>query len=195
MTETMTTDTLTLTSKDTKTLERHAVAIDRAKGRHVESILEMGKHLAEAQELLANHHGGTFNAWIEERCGLERRTAYRYIAAFRVFSGCDNLSQLFDASAMYLLAAESTPEEALQDALERAESGERITYSTAKEIVASHKEDTTLEFWDMQDGTLNLRSSIIRLMNRWSPQYRDVFSKQLRMLAEQIDEGTLTVED
>jgi hypothetical protein len=42
-------------------------------------------------------------------------------------------------SALYLLAAPSTPEAARLEALERAEAGEAITHSAARNIVAEHK--------------------------------------------------------
>src|SRR5438270_11169003 len=41
-----------------------------------------------------------------------------------------------DATAAYLLAAPSAPDEARQTAVERAEAGEQITTAVAKEILA-----------------------------------------------------------
>ena len=42
-------------------------------------------------------------------------------------------------SALYMLAAPSTPESARDEVLQRAESGERITFSTAQEVIQEHK--------------------------------------------------------
>jgi hypothetical protein len=47
--------------------------------------------------------------------------------------------QIDSKEALYLLAEPSTPDEARQAAIERAEAGERITHSTAKNIVSEHK--------------------------------------------------------
>jgi predicted transcriptional regulator len=49
-------------------------------------------------------------------------------------------------SALYLLAAPSTPDEAVAEALERAESGEQITHAEAKSIVAAHRP----EVWEIE---------------------------------------------
>ncbi len=42
--------------------------------------------------------------------------------------------------ALYLLAAPSTPEAVRQDAIERAEAGEPISYSTARDMVQDYKQ-------------------------------------------------------
>lgn len=45
-------------------------------------------------------------------------------------------------SALYLLAAPSTPDEAVDEALDRAAQGEKITHHAAQEIVSQHKPST-----------------------------------------------------
>ena len=45
----------------------------------------------------------------------------------------------FAPSALYLLSAPSTPDEARQEAISRPEAGERISYSEAKKIVTAHE--------------------------------------------------------
>jgi hypothetical protein len=48
------------------------------------------------------------------------------------------------ASALYLLAELSTPDEAQEEALELAKQGENITYAKAKDIIKQHKEPAML---------------------------------------------------
>jgi len=67
----------------------------------------------------------------------QRRTAYNYIAVYETFGNCTNFAKL-GPSVLYLLAAPSTPEEARQEALERAGQGEVITYALAKQIRFHH---------------------------------------------------------
>ncbi len=46
----------------------------------------------------------------------------------------------FAPSALYLLAAPSTPKAVRQEAIERAQAGEPITYSTAREMVQEYRQ-------------------------------------------------------
>lgn len=49
----------------------------------------------------------------------------------------------FGASALYLLAAPSTPEPARIEAIERAQAGEAITHKAAQAIVNGYKATST----------------------------------------------------
>lgn len=74
-----------------------------------------------------------FGEYIASKPGLSERTAYRMIDVAKMFANLANIEA--GPSALYLLAAPSTPEEARRDLLTRAEQGEPITYSTAHETV------------------------------------------------------------
>jgi len=55
-----------------------------------------------------------------------------------------NLADLdIQDSALYLLAAPSTPEPARQEALDKAEQGETVTHQQAKELIDAHKQIET----------------------------------------------------
>ncbi len=65
---------------------------------------------------------------------------------FEKFSSCPNFGQLnIAASALYLLAASSIPDEARKEALESAKGGETITYSKAKAIISRYKKSIKRE--------------------------------------------------
>ncbi len=103
-----------------------------------ENIARIGSKLAEVRNRLNN--GGRFDAWLESEFSWSRRTAYNFIAVHEQFGGDANFAQLDIAtSALYLLAAPSTPSTARAEAIERAQAGERITHSAAKEIVQGHQ--------------------------------------------------------
>ena len=135
-------DTVVLTVDDQ--IEQHAEQIDRLKQLTTQAILSIGKNLDAVHQLLAgNGREGKFKPWVEERCGFTYRSAYRYLGAWKTFgSKCDTVSH-FEPRALYLLSRESTPEEAVEQSIELAKGGERITESRAKEIVAEHRDGTS----------------------------------------------------
>jgi len=99
---------------------------------------EIGQKLADVRARLKSRQ---FTSWIQAEFQLSRRTAYNYINVFESFANCANFAQINIAtSALYLLAAPSTPEEAREEALKRANQGESITHAEAK-VIRSHYGD------------------------------------------------------
>lgn len=102
-----------------------------------ENIMQVGEKLLEVQVKLGN---GQFDAWLQAEFDWSRRTAYNFIGVYKQFRGRANFAQMDVAtSALYLLAAPSTPDSAVDEVLSRAEAGERISHTEAKAIVAEHK--------------------------------------------------------
>lgn len=119
-----------------QTLVALAGQIKRGKADYVGSVLKIGAALHEAHELLAGDgRDGKFSGWLEQECGIERRTAYNYLNAFNAFGKCETVSH-FHPSAMYALAAPNAPIEARQEAIQRSQRGETITKAVAAEIIA-----------------------------------------------------------
>jgi hypothetical protein len=103
--------------------------------RTSQDIIDLGQRLILVKEKLAY---GQFGMWLAAEFDWTSRTAIRFMNVAEKFS-FDNLSKLnFDPSALYELAAPSTPETARLEAIARAEAGEPITYSTAKAIRQKH---------------------------------------------------------
>ncbi len=105
--------------------------------RTVESIVEIGKKLIEVKKRLKH---GRFGVWLATEFYWDERTARRFMSvAESLGHKSDILSKgNFAPSALYLLAAPSTPETARAEALARAEAGEVITVTVAKEIKQKH---------------------------------------------------------
>ena len=125
---------------DISKLDVLAVYICKEKGQMIQSVLAIGKHLAEVKEILGTGgKGSLFGPWVVANCAFTVRTADRYIDSHVVFGGAklDTVSNL-DQTAMYLLASDSTPEDAAEEARKRAGKGEQITPQVAKEIIAKH---------------------------------------------------------
>lgn len=104
--------------------------------RTAQDIVEIGQKLIEVKDRLEY---GCFSAWLQFEFEWSRSAAYKFMQVAERF-GCVNFTQLQVApSALYLLAAPSTPESARNEILERATQGERITYNTTREIVREHQ--------------------------------------------------------
>jgi hypothetical protein len=113
-------------------------------GKLILAAAEAGKHLQEAHALLANHGDGTFGKWVETRCGFCYRTARRYMDVAETFGdvSCDSLSQL-SAESLYFLSRNTTPEEAIADAIQAAEAGERARTQSVPATSYDGDMDTT----------------------------------------------------
>ena len=105
--------------------------------RTAEDIIVIGRKLAEVKAHLGH---GRFLDWLAAEFGWHRFTANRFMQVAEVFSDLE-MSQIvtFAPSALYLLAAPSTPETARAEALERAAAGEAITHGRARGILARHQ--------------------------------------------------------
>lgn len=102
-----------------------------------ENIMQVGEKLLDVQVKLGNT---SFDAWLLAEFDWSRRTAYNFIGVFKEFRGRANFAQMDIAtSALYLLAAPSTPAEVREELLDRAEAGERLTHTEVKQAVVEAK--------------------------------------------------------
>ncbi|MBV9386116.1 MAG: DUF3102 domain-containing protein [Chroococcidiopsidaceae cyanobacterium CP_BM_ER_R8_30] len=102
--------------------------------RTAEDIIEIGQKLIVVKQKLGH---GCFLDWIEAEFEWSYPTAARFIQVANAFSKIYQIDK-FAPSALYLLAAPSTPETAREEALALAKAGEHITYTTAKNIKQKH---------------------------------------------------------
>jgi DNA N-6-adenine-methyltransferase (Dam). len=109
--------------------------------RAASDIIEAGMKSIEVRSLLRHNKGGGFEGWIKHE-NLESRMIYHFIRVAETFGNFENFSKLnIGVSALYLLAAPSTPEAARAEALARAEQGEAITYSAARDLIEQAQEE------------------------------------------------------
>ena len=111
-------------------IQQHTTEIKALARRMAQDIIEIGRRLIAVKALLPH---GAFIDWLTAEFGWHRATANRFIQVAQQF-GDKDLSQIatFDPSALYLLAAPSTPEAVREEAIERASAGETITHEKAK---------------------------------------------------------------
>jgi hypothetical protein len=119
-------------------LAGHAAAIRTFSKHIVEDVIEIGRHLTKAKAIVGH---GNFGNWIDQEFGWSDRTALNFMHVYEMtLSNPKHVSDLdLPMSALYLLAAPSTPEEARTEIIERAEAGEQVSSAEVKETVAQAK--------------------------------------------------------
>lgn len=104
--------------------------------RTAQDIIEIGQELREIKQELGH---GRFRCWLKAEFNWSISTANKIMQVSRQFEHI-NMSELnFSPSALYLLAAPSTPESIRHEALTLAKQGIYINYSQAKQLVSNHK--------------------------------------------------------
>lgn len=128
------------TALDTETrivVQQRTSEIKSLMRRTAQDIIDIGQKLFEVKEQLEH---GNFRNWLKVEFNWSISTATKFMQVAAQFK-CVKFTHLdITASALYLLAAPSTPGEARVEALERASLGETITHSKAKAIAFKHKE-------------------------------------------------------
>lgn len=124
-------DYASLDAETCQLVQQHTGEIRGLMKRTAQGIVEIGQKLIEVKERLEY---GRFGYWLEAEFDWSYETAARFIRVYVQFSSV-NLAELSIApSALYELAAPSTPEAARKEAISRAKSGEAITYTSAKAL-------------------------------------------------------------
>ncbi|WNZ26330.1 DUF3102 domain-containing protein [Leptolyngbya sp. NK1-12] len=101
--------------------------------RSAQDIWEIGQRLADVRAALKH---GQFDAWLKAEFGWSRRTAYNFINVYETFQERANLAQIDIAtSALYLLAAPSTPPDLREQYLQQAKSGKKVTYKELRDTI------------------------------------------------------------
>ena len=126
-------DYSSLDSETSRFVQQQTGEIRALMKRTAQDIIEIGQKLKEVKQLLGH---GRFGDWLEAEFAWTERTARRFMNVASQFgSQSHSLSDLDVApTALYLLAAPSTPVPAREEALSRANAGESITYTAAKEL-------------------------------------------------------------
>src|SRR5207244_11617416 len=80
---------------------------------------------------------GQFSLWLEQEFQWSQDTAEKWMQVTEHFGEIRNVAE-FDVSALYVLSARSPPEEARDEARDRARRGEHVTHKRAKSIVRKY---------------------------------------------------------
>ncbi len=99
--------------------------------RTAEDIIEIGKDLIIAKEKCG--HGG-FEKWISFEFEMNIRTAQNFMNVADKFSDKNEIISFLKPTALYMLAAPSTPENVRVEVLERIENGESVNFAEIQEL-------------------------------------------------------------
>ena len=117
-------------------LAEHAAAIRKLGRQTVENVVEIGRLLTECKRICGH---GKWLPWLEREFGWEETTAQRFMRVHELaLSKSGNLPDL-PVSAIYLLAAPSTPKEGAAKVIEHAEAGKPMSVAEVKQIVEQAK--------------------------------------------------------
>lgn len=97
--------------------------------------IRIGQLLIQVRQILPH---GDFHAWAEAEFGWSSRKTRLLMQVARHPKSVIFADLPVDQSAWYLLTAESAPIDAMDEAIERASDGERISPVIAKEIISEH---------------------------------------------------------
>lgn len=154
----------------------------------LEDLIEVGNDLLAVKEALEH---GQFLKWLRAEFGWSERTAYNFTSVAERFKLATIASLPIQPTAAYLLAAPSVPDEARQQAIDRAEAGEEINTVVAKEIVAqTRKKKRPRRQKAVPTVKLGLRlmSVLERYREQWNPDDLAELARQLREFADALDQ-------
>ena len=174
---------------EAKVAEKVRSSADRIRERvkkTVEDIIEVGNDLLAVKEALEH---GQFGPWLKAEFGWSERTAQNFMSVAERFKSAKFAELPIQPSAAYLLAAPAVPDEARQVAIEKAEAGEEITFTTAKEIVAEAKKKRPRRQKAVPTDKLGLRlvKVLERYKVRWNPDELSELARHLREFAEALE--------
>ncbi len=156
--------------------------------RTLTGLIEVGGELRAVKAVLGH---GQFGQWLRAEFGWTDRTARNLMAvSMRFGAKTEMISEMrIDPTAAYLLAAPSAPEEARETALRRAEAGERITASAAREILARVRKSTSgrLRLKSTQELGERLAKALGRFRTQWDARRLAELARQLRLFADEIE--------
>ena len=116
---------------------RDAVARVRARtSRMVRDIIETGQDLIEVKKRIGH---GKFLKWMDAEFKMTERTAQRFMAVAEKFGAKYDIVSDLSPSVIYELAAPSTPDETIDEIVEQARTGKRVTVAEVKKLKAELK--------------------------------------------------------
>src|ERR1700733_15635581 len=122
--------------KPDPSLDQHATEIRAIGRRTVADIVEIGRLLTLCKENLAQSGHGHWLAWLDQEFGWTEQTALNFMRINELNKSKKFLDLDLPVSALYLLAAPSTPEEVRTEVIERAEKGEHLSVQVVKTTIA-----------------------------------------------------------
>jgi hypothetical protein len=175
---------------ESKIAEKVRSTADRIRGRlkkTLEDLIEVGSDLLEVKEALPH---GQFGPWLKAEFGWSERQAQNFMSVAERFKSAKFADLPIQPSAAYMLAAPAVPDEARQVAIEKAEAGQEITFTTAKEIIAEAKKKRRPKRKKLVPTDklgLRLLKTLERYKERWNQKELSELAHQLREFADSLE--------
>uniref|UniRef100_A0A973W017 DUF3102 domain-containing protein n=2 Tax=Bradyrhizobium septentrionale TaxID=1404411 RepID=A0A973W017_9BRAD len=127
-----TAELLPVATSDEIALAEHAAVIRTLGKRVVADIIEIGRRLTQAKQI-AGH--GNWLPWLKQEFGWTDDTALNFMRVAELAKSRNIRDLTLPVSGLYSLAAPSTPDEARQDIIARAEAGEHLSVEDVRCII------------------------------------------------------------
>lgn len=101
-------------------------------GRAAQNIMEIGSRLILVKKHLDH---GQFGQWLKAEFDWSESTAQKMMSVADTFKSVNFTDLSVAPSALYMLAAPSTPDEVREEFIEKAKSGETVTHKAVKDAV------------------------------------------------------------
>lgn len=172
-----------------KKAKKAATQIRLAMKKTVTGVIEIGQHLLEVKEALGH---GKFGDWMKAEFGYSERHVQLAMNVAKHFgSKSATISDLFQPTAAYLLAAPSTPDQAREVAFKEAKKGKPITAERAKEIVAETKgtkvKKTKKSRVKVEEALDRVETVLAKVNDKLKPADVADVVKRLRELADTLE--------
>src|SRR5262249_54732493 len=122
---------------DNRILAKHAAAIRRLGKRVVADVIEIGRLLTEGKRICGH---GNWLPWLDRELGWTDDTALNFTRVYELPRSQTFRELGLPLTGRYSLAAPSTPQEARDEIIERAQAGETIPVAEAKRIIEHAKD-------------------------------------------------------
>jgi len=130
-------------------VRQYAAEIKALVSRTTQDIIAIGGKLQEVKALLGH---GQWERWLREEFQWSATSAKRMMQVAARFKSTNMVNLAIDPSALYLLAAPSTPEPVVQEALQTAAQGAVISHTRAKQLLNAHRGVRTLTNYRAQQA-------------------------------------------
>jgi Protein of unknown function (DUF3102) len=117
-------------------VKERAVLIRETAKQTAQGIVRIGQWLSEVKGKLEH---GAWLPWLKGEFGWGERTARNFMSVHQAFKSANFADLRIDVSALYLIAAPSTPAPVVQEVIKRARAGEPITRAKAVDVLEDYK--------------------------------------------------------
>ena len=136
----------------------------------IQHIIEVGQDLIDVKKRIGH---GKFLKWMDAEFKMTERTAQRFMAVAEKFGAKYDIVSDLSPTVLYELAAPSTPDETIDEIVEQARAGKRVTVAEVKKLKKdikaareearghkSHGDELTADLRKMQDQITALKSEL-----------------------------------